>query len=221
MHSNFSINGHRFIKYNNNSTIKSIKDKIRRFIKKKVDILERFVSTIEQRRIYLKQLCHIREGRVFVNDTTICGLNIQEIPNIYFFSIKEGHKNFAFDIRELYQIIMEKNNCNPYTKIPIQTWLKTYILKYIGNSNIFNECFYYSVFGDTIDNVSYVDLFNKYCIYRESNEEFVHYIGDIHNDLVLAFYGGKEKEFKFQLAFITLSIPDNIRNKFVSFLVSF
>jgi hypothetical protein len=216
--SNFSITGNTFIKFNNISTIKSIKDKIRRYIKKKVDILERFISVVEQRRHYLKELSSIRENRIFVNDTNISGLDINDIPLIYFYSIKEKNKNFAFDIRELYQIILEDKD-NPYTRIPFDNWIKIHVINEIEKRDIYPECFWYPIFGDI--NISMNNLFNIYCDYRENNDEFIFYSGEHHNNLVLSYYSGKEKEFKCAMALLCNSLPESHREGFLSTFSSY
>lgn len=224
IHNNFTLTGKslafKFIKFNNNSSIKSIKDKIRRFIKKKVDVLEHFINGIEKRREYLKELSSIRDGREFVNNTSISGLEINDIETIYFYSVKEGYKNFAFDIRDLYQIILEGKE-NPYTRKPFDYWVKTHILREIEKRNIYSNCFWYCIFGDLIDNISIYDLFNSYCKFRENHDDFVYYTGDNHNNLVLAFYSGKEKDFKCTLAIISQNLPDTLKNQFIYTLTSF
>lgn len=211
--SNFNLYNNNFIKFNNNNTIKSVKDKIRRFIKKKVDVLENFISMLQQRRLFLKELSNIRENRIFVNDTSLIGNNIDDIPDIYFYSIKEKNKNFAFDIRDLYQI-----NCNPYTKTPFQNWIKIHVFQEIEKRDIYSECYWYPTFGDL--NTPLNELFNIYCNYREKNDEFVYYSGEYHNNLVLAFYAGKEKDFKCTLATLCNFLPENLKNSFVNYLIS-
>jgi hypothetical protein len=211
---NFVLTENKYIKFKNNSTIKSIKDKIRRFIKKKVEVLEHFVDGIEQRREYLKYLSCVRDCRQFINNTSISGLEISEIPDIYFYSIKEDYKNFAFDIRDLYQIIIEGKE-NPYTRNPFDYWVKTHILCEVEKRNIYPECFWYSIFGDLIDNISINDLFNSYCCFRENNDDFIYYTGNNHNNLVLAFYGNKEKDFKCTLAIICQILPETQKKKFI------
>jgi hypothetical protein len=202
----------KHIKFTNASTIKSIKDKIRYYIKKRINILERFVSVIEQRRCYLKELSSIRENRIFINNTTISGINISDIPKKYFYSIKEKTKNFAFDIRDMYQIILE-DKANPYTRNPFDNWIKIHIIHEIEKRDIYPECLWYPILGDL--NISMNQLFNIYCNYRENNDEFVFYSEKYHNSLVFTFYTKKEKEFKSIFAILCNSLPENHKITFL------
>lgn len=202
--SNYNLNNAK-----NYNTIKNIKDKVRRTIKKNVEILQYFVSTIEQRRHFLKELSSVRIGRNFVNDTTIGGIDINDIPEKYFYSIKEKTgKNFAFDIRELNQI-----NINPYTKTPFDYWIPKHIIQEIEKRDIYTECICYPILGDL--EITKNELFDIYCNFREKNEEFKYYSSDYHNNVVTAYYSC-EKKFKYNFVLLCYSLPEHIREQFLS-----
>jgi hypothetical protein len=98
---------------------KKLLNRILKFYYNKVRIIERFYMQSVKKILIKSQL-------QFINDETILGDPVINIPKIF----KYSFKLYAFDIRELYKIITIKN-INPYTNNQFPYYVKTRVFNII------------------------------------------------------------------------------------------
>lgn len=86
----------------------------------------------------------IRRINCLVNDTTLMGEKLDEIPEKLFYIIRDNNQNYGFNLEEIHEwVSISKSNTNPYTNNILKTdtinQIKRLYKKYIDENEFINN----------------------------------------------------------------------------------